>query len=301
MGKHVLTIVVALVIAFTLLLYLFTFQVRSNQVAIVLRFGAPVKLPEPGFHVRLPWPIHEVRRFDNRLHVHEGRLEELPTRDRHNIIMSYCVGWRIIDGGVETFNKTFGSVEDPIAAAWSRLEQITRDRMGVVMGQHDLKALVTVDPEQLKYDEIEASAAAECSRLAKDYGMEVELFKIKRLELPQSVTQNIYERMKAERLKEASEISENALQVASTIRSNANAERDQIVSRARAVAKSIIAEGEAQAAEFYGVFAKNPELAIFLKKVEALNATTASGTTLIIDTGTSPFDLLKSGPPSISK
>src|SRR3989337_2916156 len=96
MGRHAFTIVVGVIIAASLLLYMFAFQVRSNEVAMVLTFGRPeTEIPSPGYHFKWPWPVQEVRKFDNRLHVREGRLEEGRTRDGYNIITSVFVGWRI--------------------------------------------------------------------------------------------------------------------------------------------------------------------------------------------------------------
>ena len=97
MGKHVLTVIVGVVVGVSLLLYMFAFQVRQSEKAVLLWFGRPVSQPEPGYHLKWPWPIEEVRRFDSRIIVTEGRFEETSTRDRYNITMSLCVGWRVVD------------------------------------------------------------------------------------------------------------------------------------------------------------------------------------------------------------
>ena len=67
----------------------------------------------------------------------------------------------------------------------------------------------------------------------------------------------------------------------------------QIVAEAEAKAREIRAEGDAEAAKYYEVFSKNPELAIFLRKLDALSQIMKTRTTLVVDTNTAPFDLLQ--------
>ena len=135
MNKHFFTIVVGLVIAASLLFYLFSFQVRSNEKAVVLTFGkADPKVREAGIRPQLPWPIQEVRKFDKRIHVYEGESEEFPTKDQFNIVVSVCVGWRIAD--FLKYNIHFGS-GDPakgIADAQAELKRIIRNRLNATVG-----------------------------------------------------------------------------------------------------------------------------------------------------------------------
>ncbi len=299
MSKYVLTIIVAVIIAVSLLLYMFAFQVRSNEVAVVLTFGkAEEKVYEPGPHFKWPWPIQEVRRFDNRLHVREGLLEETYTRDRFNIITSVSVGWRIVDRF--EFNTNFGGSRDPIERAWVELREIIRDRTLATLGQHTLNDLVSVDPEELKYDEIETKIATSADSTAREtYGIEVVFLKIKRLELPRSVTQQVYNRMTAERDREAQTTTSQGEQAAAVIRAEAESVRDEIMAKARSAAERLRGEGDAEAARYYKVFAENPELAIFLRQIDALLEVAKENTTVILDTSTPPFNLFKEGPPEL--
>ncbi len=208
MRKHVLTVIVGVVVGVSLLLYMFAFQVRESEVAVLLRFGkASTDLPQPGYHFKLPWPIEEVRKFDSRINVSEGRFEETPTRDKRNITLSLCVGWRVSDP--LAFNQNFGRLaeEDRMQQAWSRVEGYVRDSALAVMGQHDLNELVSVDRDKLQYDAIEDSILqAANDRANKTYGITFALLKLRRLELPESATQNVYKRMIAERNLEATKI-----------------------------------------------------------------------------------------------
>lgn len=299
MGKHVLTVVVAVIIGLSLVLYMFAYQVRSSETAIVLTFGKPGEsIPEAGYHFKWPWPIQEVRTFDNRVHVQEGRFEETLTADQYNVIVSLVIGWKISD--VNTFNKNFGSFEDPIKQAWdNHLERIVRDKTLAVIGSSRLRQLVSTDFSQLKYDEIEADILNRAQLEAgSTYGAELTLAKIRRLELPQSATLKVYERMKAERGVEAQKIQSVGQEVADVIRGEAESQREQILALANSEAERIRGEGDAEAAGYYKVFTQNPELAIYLRKIKALRESTLENTTVILDTTTPPFDLLKLEPPT---
>ena len=301
MSKHVFTIIVAVVIGLSLLLYLFTFQVRSTQVALVLTFGKPADaLVEPGYHFQWPWPIQEVRRFDNRIHVQEGRFEETYTHDRHNVIISLCVGWKIGPDAadVNEFNRNFGRSEFPVEEAWLKIEPIIRHEIMTMLGQHDLRHLVSYQEEQLKYDDIESNTLkAASSQTLRTYGVEIALLKIRRLELPESVTHVVYERMRAERLKEADAKSKQGEVRASVIRADAEAKRKEIMALALAEAEAIKSEGDKEAAKHFEVFAKNPELAIFLREIRALPEILKERTTIILDPSKPPINLFVEGPP----
>ena len=300
MSKHLFTVFVAVVIGFSLLLYLFTFQVRSNQVAMVLRFGDPVKTPKPGFHFRWPWPIDEVRTFDNRLHVQEGRFEEMVTRDQYNVNAAVCVGWRVDEANLEQFNRTFGGVEKAVHSSWKELESIIRHNFKSTMSQHNLTDMVTVRKDALKYDDFEAEVVKRAAEdAAATFGIKVVLVKIKRLELPQSVTEKVYASMKAEREKETAAITTKGQEEANRIRKNAESQKNQIIARAKAEKRRIIGQGEAEAAKHYDVFEKHPDLAVYLRKIDALSETTKKTTTLIVDTTTSPFTLFAEQPPKL--
>jgi membrane protease subunit HflC len=300
MRRHVLTVIVGVVVGVSLLLYMFAFQVRESEVAVVLRFGKATSdvtnLPKPGYHFKLPWPIEEVRKFDRRINVSETRSEETPTKDKRNITFSLCVGWQVSDPLV--FNQNFGrlSEEERTKEAWSRVEGYVRDSSLAVVGQHDLSDLVSVDRDKLQYDGIEdAILKTATDKAQKTYGISFALLKLRRLELPQSATENVFKRMIEERNLEATKIKEEGNAKAAVIRANATTEKEQLLARARSEAEALKGQGDAEAATHFAVFAKNPELAIYLRKIRALQETLKTKTTIVVDPSIPPFDLFSQG------
>ncbi|MPN22082.1 Modulator of FtsH protease HflC [bioreactor metagenome] len=82
---------------------------------------------------------------------------------------------------------------------------------------------------------------------------------------------------------------------ASEIRINADQEKAITLAKAEAEARGIRAQGDAEAATYYAVFQKNPDLAEFLRKLDSLRLIMRNQTTLVLDTNVAPFDLLKPG------
>ena len=83
--------------------------------------------------------------------------------------------------------------------------------------------------------------------------------------------------------------------MAKEIMTKADNERMNILTQAEAQAKKTRAEGDSEAAKYYAVFQQNPELAIFLRKLESMKRLMGTRTTLILDTNYAPFDILKFG------
>ena len=82
---------------------------------------------------------------------------------------------------------------------------------------------------------------------------------------------------------------------AAVIRANATTEKEQLLARARSEAEALKGQGDAEAAKHFEVFAKNPDLAIYLRKIRALQETLKTKTTIIVDPSIPPFDLFSQG------
>src|SRR5947207_1846158 len=98
MKKNLLTIVISAVLALIFVLLLFMFQVRKSEVAVVTRFGRVAREEsDPGAYPRLPWPIENVYKLDQRTQNFEDKITESLTADSINLMTMVYVGWRITD------------------------------------------------------------------------------------------------------------------------------------------------------------------------------------------------------------
>jgi len=296
MKKNLITIVIAAVLVVIFALLLFTFQVRQSEVAVLTTFGKPAanNIDQPNLYFKWPWPIQQVYRFDQRVQNFADLPSENLTGDNTMIIANVYVGWRISDAK-EFFPKfASGSVE----AAQRQLETMLRSAKAAVIGRHNLSDFVNADPKQLKIEAIEDEimAAVRNQLATQNYGISVEFLGIKKLGLPESVTQTVFDRMKSERQVLISEAQNEGIKQATIITSGAERQAAAVTANAQAEATRIEGEGVAEAAKTLGVFQQNPELAVFQLQLQALKNSLNQKSTLIFDERTPPFSLFQNLP-----
>ena len=187
-------------------------------------------------------------------------------------------------------------------AAQRQLETMLRSAKAAVIGKHSLSDLVNSDPKQLKFEAIEdeIKTAVQNQLASQNYGISIEFLGIKKLGLPESVTQAVFDRMKSERQKYISEAQFQGEAEATRIRSAAERQAADVIANAQADATRIEGQGVAEAAKTLSVFQQNPELAIFQLQLQALKDSLNQKSTLIFDERTPPFSLFQNLPANSS-
>lgn len=273
-------------------LLLFVFQVRKSEVVVVTTFGKPTRtVSEPGPHLKWPWPIESVHRFDQRVQNFEDKLTEGLTQDSFNILASVFVGWEITDP--QAFFPKFAGSSEPIAEAERVMDRMLSNAKLAVVGKHPLSDFLASSTEGNKFVEIEKQIfqVMESQVRANHYGLDIKFLGIKRLGLPENVTASVFERMQAERKRLADQSQYEGEAEAQTIRAEAERKAAVTLADAGAQATAIRGKGEAEAAKSLAVFQQNPELANFLFRLSALEDSLKDRSTLIFDQNTPPFDL----------
>lgn len=267
------------------------FIVRQGDSKVLTLLGKPVQAcTDAGLYWKWPWPIQKVKSFDGRLHLLETSYEESLTREGKNILTGMYIGWRIQDPIL--FLERVGSE----ARAETALDGLLRTYKNAAIGKHPFSAFVNTDSARLEFDSLQTEILAAFQPLAlEQYGIDVQRVGLHRLGLPQAVTESVFERMKVERKELADSYTSEGESEAVRIIAQADSQRDQILSLARAEAKRARAEGDAIAAEHYQVFAQDPELARFLRKLETMEELLKERATVILSPDSEPFDLLKGG------
>lgn len=268
------------------------FIVRQGEVAVLTRLGRPVgAITEPGLYRRWPTPIERVYAFDSRMRTAEGSLEESLTADGKNVLLSLYAGWRIKDP--VKFLERVGTEQQAEAA----VDGLLRAAKSTVIGRFPFSALVNADAKLLKLVDIEqAILAGVQSQAGARYGLQVDFVGLRRLSLPESITESVFARMRAERQELADRYKAEGEGESIRIRALADSERDKLLAQADADAKRTRAEGDAAAANSYQVFEQNPELAMFLRKLEVMEQILKDRATVVLNADTEPFDLLKGAP-----
>ena len=183
-----------------------------------------------------------------------------------------------------------GQSKDGIRTRVSR--HITSARSDVI-GQFAFNELINPNPAGMKLQKVESQIKKRLVAMTSPYGLEIKSVGIKSINIPESISKKVFERMKEERKAAAQVFLSDGKKKARQIEIAANSKVSEMLADAEANAKEIRAEGDAKAAEFYSTFKKDPELAIFLRKLDSLRKVMKSKTTLILDTDSAPFDIMK--------
>ena len=294
MKHNPLTLVIGLLLILIFGLLLFTFQVRTMQVAVVTTFGNPTRpITEPNLYFKWPWPIQKVWWFDRRVQNFEDPLTQGLTRDNFNLLTSVYVGWKVSDP--TAFFPRFAGSADPIKAAESLLDQWLGNAKTAVVGRHPLSDFISTSDNGASFVAIENEVLGtiQAQLRTNNLGLEIEFLGLKRLQLPENVTQSVFERMTSERKVLADRFQYEGEAEAQRIRSDAERKAAELLADAEGKATEIKGKGEAQAAKSLAVFQQNPELASFIFRLSALEGSLKERSTLIFDQHTPPFDLFR--------
>ena len=263
------------------------FIVDERENALVLQFGQIVKVKEePGLAFKIPL-IQEVVRYDDRILSRELEpLEVTPSDDRRLVVDAFA-RYRITD--VERFRQAVGT--GGIDAAARRLDSILRAQTREVLGSVTSNDILSTDRAGLMA-RIRNSAIDEAQAL----GLQVIDVRLKRTDLPPENLNATYERMKAEREREAADEIARGNEAAQRVRATADRTVVELVSDA--TRQSEIARGEADAernAIFAEAFGRNPEFFEFYRSMTAYGrALQGNNSTMVLSPDNEFFTYLKS-------
>jgi membrane protease subunit HflC len=291
MKNIAITIFVILIIGI-LGLYLVSFQVREIESALVTTFGkASREITQPGCYFKWPAPIQRVYKFDSRMRVFEGDLGETTTKGAVPIIVNTYVVWRIAEP-LRFFNAV-GTVKEAEGKLLSQLS----DTQNKVIGRYFFSEFVNSDRSKIKFEQIQSEMLADLKQTVReDYGIEVKTLGIKQLKISEDVSKDVFERMSAERRRRTEATIAQGNAEATKIRTDADSKKTELLAAAEARAKAIRGQGDAEAAKYYKMLEADPELAMFLRDIEALKKILEKRSTIVLSADTEPFKLLKQMP-----
>jgi membrane protease subunit HflC len=293
--KNIAIILFVVLLIVVLGLYLVSFQVGETESALVMTFGKPTRqVKEPGWYLKWPTPIQRVSKFDSRLQVVEGNLVETPTKGAVPIIVDTYVVWKIGEP-LQFYNS---NNQGSVAEAKKRLRSQINDTQNRVVGLHAFAEFVNSDRSNVRLDQIESEMLNDLKQGVADakYGIEVMTLGIKQLKISKDVSEDVFNRMRAERTRRTEAIVAQGNAEATRIRTDADSKVTELLAAAEARAMAIRAKGDAEAAQYYEMLEQNPELAMMLRNTEALKKSLRDKTTLVIPADVEPFKYLREMP-----
>ena len=253
--------VVAVFVALVLVASSVVFTVDQRQNAIVFQFEEVKEvITTPGLHFK--WPlIQRVRVFDMRILAYDDPepLRFLTSGNRPVLVDSF-IRWRITD-----VRQYFVSVQGGEAEATRRLRQTISGALRDEFGGRTVHDVVSGEREAVMGRVLE-KAALDLRRI----GVEIVDVRLKRVDLPQEVSESVYRRMEAERKRIANELRSTGSAEGERIRADADRQREVVLADAYRDAQKIKGEGDAKAAGIYAqAFSQNPEFYAFYRSMEA--------------------------------
>ena len=265
-----------LTLALLLVAYNSLFVIRETERAVVLRFGRLLEASTvPGLHVKVPG-IDEVRIFDARVLTLEAQPENFYTLEKKRLIVDSYAKWRIED--VETYYRATGGDE---TIARNRLAARTNDGLRNQFGKRRLNEVVSGQREQL----MEELTRELNDAVQAPLGIRVIDVRVKKIDLPEEVSQSVFDRMSAERGKLAREYRSRGKEEGEKIRADADRQVTIIEAEAYRDAELMRGDGDASASAIYAdAFSKDPEFYAFTRSLRGYEqAFSGTGNVLVID------------------
>jgi membrane protease subunit HflC len=258
-GKNLAVVLLALVALMALSGSIYV--VKETERAVVLRFGKLANADvEPGIHIKLPF-ADEVRKFEARILTVDAPAENFYTIEKKRLKVDSFAKWRI--NNVETYYRATGGSEQ---VANSRLAARINDGLRNKFGTRTLHEVVSGQRDELMHELTKELNDA----VSNSLGIEVVDVRVKRIDLPEEVSDSVYNRMAAEREKKAREYRAKGMEQAEKIRAEADREKVVIESLAYRDGEKLRGEGDAQAAAIYAAaFNQDAEFYSFMRSLEA--------------------------------
>lgn len=281
--------------------------VTEGERAIVSRFGEVLKdnvdgtpvtrVYGPGLHVKIPM-IDKIRYLDARIQTLDGAADRFVTSEKKDLMVDSYVKWRISD-----FEKFYLSTNGGLKSnAEALLQRKINSDLRTEFGKRTIKEIVSGISEDTSVagssrDELQRLALQNAAKSAEDLGIKVVDVRVKQINLPNNVSNSIFQRMRAERQAVAKEHRAKGKEEAETIRARTDANVVVTLANARRQAEIIKGQGDATAAKIYAdSFKKDPEFYSFLRSLEAYKASfTGKSDVMVLSPDSEFFKYFKDG------
>ena len=264
MSSLKLQIIVAALVLLIALLPQSVYTVNMMEKAVQLRFQKVQRSNfEPGLYFKVPF-IDQVIKFDKRTLTWDAEPERFITKEKKFLIVDSFIMWRI-KNEEDYFTTTGGDEFTAQRLLAQKVNSGLRDEFGV----RTIREVVSGERR-----EVMSILKEQANTAAKDLGVEIVDVRIKKVDLPEAVSDAVYNRMISERTRVAKELRSQGAEAAERIRAEADRQRTEILADAYRQAQEIRGEGDAIAAETYAsAYSKNEPFFQLYRSLEAYRKT----------------------------
>lgn len=261
------------------------YVISEVERGVKTRFGEIIEVDiSPGLHVKMPF-VDVVRRFDARILTVDAEPASFFTIEKKRLIVDSYAKWKIAN--VETYYKATNGVERTAA---NRLAKRVNDGLRNQFGSRTLRDVVSGERDLLMKNITEDLN----SSVREELGIEIVDIRVKRIDLPSEVSNQVFRRMTAERDKEAQELRSTGKEKAERIRASADRERTIELANAYRDSEELRGEGDAEAASVYAdAYQQDPEFYAFIRSLNAYkSAFSNKGDILLVEPDSDFFKYL---------
>ncbi|NGY03829.1 protease modulator HflC [Solimonas terrae] len=286
-NSTLISIGIVLLLAWTLVNSFFV--VDQRQRAVMFRFGQLTEADfKPGLHVKLP-VVQTVKTFDGRVLTLDNQTENFLTVEKKNVEVDYYVKWRIADSA--TYYRATTGQE---LVAMDRLASIVNRGLRDEFGSRTIQQAVSDER-----NDIMSALRQSVGSKVKDLGISIVDIRIKSINLPKTVSDSVYDRMRAERARVAADLRARGAEEGEKIRATADREAQVTLADAYKTAEQLKGEGDAKAADIYAkAYGQDPEFYRFYRTLNVYRDTMgAQGDVMVLQSDSPFFKLFKNGTP----
>lgn len=265
------------------------FIVDQRERAVLFRFGELKEANfKPGLHLKLPI-VQTVRSFDGRVLTLDNQTENFLTVEKKNVEVDYYVKWRIADPA--TYYRATNGQE---LVAMDRLAGIVNRGLRDEFGSRTIQQSVSDERNAIM-----AALRASVGGKVKDLGINIVDVRIKSINLPQTVSDSVYDRMRAERARVAADLRARGAEEAEKVRAAADREAQVTLANAYKAAEQFKGEGDAKAAEIYArAYGQDADFYRFYRTLNVYRDTMGGqGDVMVLQADSPFFKLFKNGTP----
>jgi len=257
-----------------------TFIVHEREIAIKFKLGEIVESDyEPGIYFQIPI-INNILKFDSRILTMDTPSERFLTAEKKNVIVNSFAKWRIVDP--KTFyTATAGDERQAIA----RMASIINNELKGQIASKNMREVISGERATIM-QEVTDNAGIKI----RDLGIELIDVRVKKVELPENVSNNVYRRMATERQTVAKEFRSRGEEQAKQIRANADRQREEILAEAYRKSEEIRGEGDATSAKTYAdAYNQDREFYSFYRSMKAYSVSFGNNQDMILLSPESDF------------
>jgi membrane protease subunit HflC len=259
--------------------YVSAYIVHQNEQALVLRFGEPKRVVRnPGLNWKYPI-IDTVDIYDKRILDLDTQPQEVTASDQKRLVVDAFARYKIVDP-----LKFYQSL---------RSEENVRSRLGAIIEsslRRELGAATFQDVVRDKREQLMKSIAAQVNKEGQPLGLEVVDVRIKRADLPEQNSKSVFDRMRAERQREAAEFRAEGAAKANEIKATADRQATVIKAEANRTSEEKRGEGDAERNKIYAdAYTQDPEFFEFYRSMQAYEKGLKSSDTRLLISPDSDF------------